>query len=452
VRKSYPSYKESGVEWIGKVPVHWELLKIKNICFFGKGQGLSKTLINYEGKNKCILYGELFTIYKYLTKIDIVRSKTNKCGNIVSSGDEILIPGSTNTTGIDLSNAKYLPFKGIILGGDIIILYPRNNSYFQEYISLLLSSVSTPEFIFGARGVTIYHIYPKQIREISVSFPPLLEQNQIVKYLDYKTSLIDKLIEKTKKKIDLLKEKRTALINHCVTKGLNPDVEMKDSGIDWIGKIPFKWNCVPIKYILNKGKYSIRTGPFGSQLKTSDMVEAGIKIYNQRSVYDEDFIQGKMYIPKNKFEKLKGFEVRRGDILISSRGTIGKMAIVPEDAELGVLHPCLIRIRVNTDSLNKKYLWWYINHSSIFFDSVKYESNSTTIDVIYSNILTEIKFPLPPFSEQEQIIEYLDEQIQKIDTVIDKENKRIEFLKEYRKSLISEVVTGKIDVRDEVLA
>ena len=143
----------------------------------------------------------------------------------------------------------------------------------------------------------------------------------------------------------------------------------KDSGVEWIGKISSGWALIPIKYILENNKESIRTGPFGSQLKSNDMVDKGIKIYNQRTVYDEDFTKGEIYVTPEKYNTMKGFTIHNGDILISSRGTIGKMAIVPDNAEMGILHPCLIRLRINTNYLSKRYLWWYMNQSSLFCES-----------------------------------------------------------------------------------
>jgi type I restriction enzyme S subunit len=282
---------------------------------------------------------------------------------------------------------------------------------------------------------------------VRVVLPSLSEQQQIVSFLDSKTSQIDELIQKKERKIELLKEYRTSLINQVVTKGLNPKVEMKDSGVVWIGEIPSGWLCIPIKYSMERNKDSIRTGPFGSSLKSDEFKDEGIRVYNQRSVYDEDFSKSNLFISQDKFQELKSFEVRPQDVLITSRGTIGRMTIVPEDGEIGVLHPCLIRLRLDRDIISDRFLWYYMNQSSLFLSSVLFESNSTTIEVIYSDTLSNVRFPLPPLSEQQQIVEYLDEQTQKIDSSIQTEEKKIELLKEYRQSLISSVVTGKIDVR-----
>jgi type I restriction enzyme S subunit len=226
----------------------------------------------------------------------------------------------------------------------------------------------------------------------------------------------------------------------------------KDSGVEWIGKIPSHWNSIPLKYFLERNKNSIRTGPFGSSLKSTDMIDNGVRIYNQRTVYDEDFTSGKIFVSQEKFESLKGFTVLNGDILISSRGTIGKMTVVPEGSDIGVLHPCLIRLRVDENKTNKKFLWWYMNHSSLFLESVKLESNSTTIEVIYSNVLSEIHFPLPPLFEQLEIVSYFERRVSLIDSLLQKKQRKIEILKEKRTSLINHVVTkgldGNVEMKD----
>lgn len=418
--KSYPSYKDTGVEWIGEIPNNWELLKVKKICSFGKGQGLSKSSINTDGKNECILYGELFTTYKNLNVINKVVSRTDEEGSILSKGNEILIPGSTTTTGVDLSNSKFLPYPNVMLGGDIIILHPRENLYLPEFISLFLTYVSTPEFVVGSRGVTIYHIYPKQIREIYISLPPLPEQQQIVSFLDTKTQKIDELIEKTEKKIELLKEKRTSLINHCVTKGLNPNVEMKDSGVEWIGGIPRGWDIKKVKYI--------------GTIKSGDgVVNTELDDNKEYPVYGGNGIMG-YYDNFNREET----------ILVIGR--VGE--------KCGNVHLVNEKCWVTDNSLILSL------HSNGFYDWVHYSletrnlntlRNQNTQPLITSTQLKNESIPFPPEKEQPHIVEYLDEHTQKIDSTIEKETHRIELLKEYRQSLISEVVTGKIDVRDEAV-
>jgi type I restriction enzyme S subunit len=442
--RPYSSYKDCGVEWIGEIPSDWGITKIKyetivpvqygiNIgseYYVDEGVRFIRTTDITDDGN---LIGEGVYLHPNYVE-DIYKTQLN---DLLISRSGTLGRTYLHSVEDDMTYGGYLVRFNF---GDKIkskfIFYYTKTRNFEDWLSL--NTIQS----------TIGNVNGQKYSNLSFPIPPLSEQKQIVSFLDSKTQKIDELIEKTGKKIELLKENRISLINHCVTKGLNPNVKMKDSGVEWIGEIPSHWDSIPIKYILEKNKDSIRTGPFGSQLKSDDMVSEGIKIYNQRTVYDEDFLKGEIYITPEKYETMKGFTVLNGDILISSRGTIGKMTIVPNGSEIGVLHPCLIRLRVDVGLISKRYLWWYMNHSSLFLESVKYESNSTTIDVIYSNVLTEIRFPLPPIKEQKQIVDYLDEQTKKIDSTIEKETQRIELLKEYRQSLISEVVTGKIDVRD----
>ena len=276
------------------------------------------------------------------------------------------------------------------------------------------------------------------------------EQTQIANFLDRKAGQIDELIRIKERQVELLQEQRTALINQVVTKGLDPNVEMKPSGVEWIGEIPKGWEAMPIKHTLQIAKDSIRTGPFGSSLKSHEFQDKGIRVYNQQSVYKEDINRSDIFISEEKFNELKSFIVQPKDVLITSRGTIGRMTIVPEAGEIGVLHSCLIRLRLNEDKIIPKYLWWYVNHSSFFFESVKIESNATTIEVIYSETLSGVKIPIPPLKEQLEILEFLNVKIPIVDTAISNTRKRIALLKEYRQSLIFEAVAGKIDVRNEV--
>ena len=229
----------------------------------------------------------------------------------------------------------------------------------------------------------------------------------------------------------------------------------KDSGVKWIGEIPSHWKYIPTKYFTEE-KNGVQTGPFGTQLNTKDYVESGVKVMNQKTLIDEDYSIGEEFISYEKYEDLRVFEVIEGDIIMGTRGsfgkgkrtTFGKVSIVPEGLGDCVLHPCLIRIRLNENLILKNYFYFYINDSTFFLDDIKNTSNSTTIEVIYGVTLKDIRLPIPPINEQNQILIYINKKTQKIDSTIEKETQRIELLKEYRQSLISEVVTGKVDVRD----
>ena len=181
--QAYPEYKCSEKAWLGDIPLDWESTRINSICTFEKGYGLAKGDLVEGGEYPCILYGELFTAYKDFNVIKSVRSRTNSDKGYVSKGDEILIPGSTTTTGIDLANANYLPHKGILLGGDIIILKPRKH-FNKKFVSYFITNVNKREFVRFSKGVTIYHIYASSIKNMPIYLPSLTEQEKITKFLD----------------------------------------------------------------------------------------------------------------------------------------------------------------------------------------------------------------------------------------------------------------------------
>ena len=442
----YPEYKESGLEWFGEIPKHWKKSRFKYESLVPVQYGLN---INSG------LYVEQGT--RFIRTTDITED-----GGLIDKGvyletesvEEIYLTqpndflisrsGTLGRAYLHQSDKKHA-YGGYLVRFNFgcsvksrFIFYFTKSRCFEHWITL--NTVQS----------TIGNVNGQKYSNLEIPVPSFSEQTQIANFLDGKTGQIDELIRIKERRIELLHEQRTALINQVVTKGLDPNVEMKPSGVEWIGEIPRHWEVIPIKHTLQIAKDSIRTGPFGSSLKSHEFQDTGIRVYNQQSVYNEDFSKSNIFISEEKFNELRSFIVQPKDVLITSRGTIGKMTIVPKNGEIGVLHPCLIRIRLNENKLIPKYLWWYVNHSSFFIESVKIASNSTTIEVIYTETLSSVKIPIPMVKEQLAILEFLNVKIPIIDTTISNERKRIELLKEYRQSLISEAVPGKIDVRNEV--
>ena len=216
----------------------------------------------------------------------------------------------------------------------------------------------------------------------------------------------------------------------------------KPSGIDWIGDIPSHWNIIPIKQICRSEKYAVKTGPFGSQLKGEDLRENGdIRVYNQRNVIDNDFSDVTSFVTSEKAKELDSFYTRPNDLLITSRGTIGKSAILPTSVEMGILHPCLIALRIDISQANLKWVQRWINDSEAFRIEIASKSNATTIDVIYTETIKNIRLALPPLAEQEAIATWLDKKCGEIDAAIAKVDREIELIDELKQSEISRVVT-----------
>ncbi len=301
-----------------------------------------------------------------------------------------------------------------------------------------------PALLVSAIGGGQPNISQDVIRKQKIVIPPLLEQDAIASYLDKKCSEIDKVISAQQKRIALLQELKQSVITHAVTKGLNPNVEMKDSGVEWIGRVPRHWEVYKIKNCCKTEQYSIKTGPFGTQLKGEDLQPQGdVAVYSQQNVINNDFTKVRYFVSNKKAETLKGFYTRPNDVLVTSRGTIGKAAILSSSFPNGILHPCLIALRLNQDICLNDWLVMYINETDCFKTDVYLSSNATTIDVIYTGTLKNIYIPIPPHEEQLEILKSIREKCALIDASLSKAQHQVELLQEYKQSLITEVVTGK---------
>jgi type I restriction enzyme, S subunit len=220
---------------------------------------------------------------------------------------------------------------------------------------------------------------------------------------------------------------------------------IRATGLRWYGDIPKYWRFVRIKHIVAARRGAIKTGPFGSHLTSSDMSHKDVKVYNQRTVIDNDFNAGENYISNEKYDLLNAFRVFPADILLTTRGTIGCVAIVPTDAEPGILHPCLMRLQANDNRIDTRYLALLLDGSSKLKEQLNWLSNATTIEVIYSDDLKKLVLPLPPKSTQRAIANFLDRKTAAIDRLIAAKERLIALLAEKRQALITRAVTRGLD-------
>ena len=406
--KKYDSYKDSGVEWIGEIPSHWDRTKVKYLGNVNSGDGLESSLIEDEGDYP--VYGGngvmgYYSDFNQSREVLSIGRVGEKCGNVHFVNEKVWI------------NDNSLVFEP---NKNIETLWYVFHTLTQRNLNQLRNKNTQPLIT----GTLVKNEY--------IPFPPLSEQQQIVSFLDTKTSLIDSLIEKTQRKIELLKEKRTSLINEVVTKGLNPNVEMKDSGVEWIGDIPIGWE-------------NGRLGYYSSVFRGS-----GYQYLNQ---VDEYYEGGKEKVVRisdiTEFnpiwceyqEQFENYRIQPDNILIGGTGHyFGKSIYVTKEME-GLIHSYNI-IRVVVKNQYPKYVQYWLSSSKIReqMDISVLGSGQPFIDI---QGLKDLHILIPPLSEQQQIVEYLDEQTGIIDKTISIEEKRIDLLKEYRQSLISEVVTGK---------
>ena len=300
----------------------------------------------------------------------------------------------------------------------------------KYYHYLLRTNLYITEFRKNSRGIiqSRLRLYDDDFGEIYSHLPPLSEQKRIAFFLDTKTRKIDELIKKTKQKVDLLKENRVALINHCVTKGVNANAEMKASGIEWIGKIPCGWKQKPLKFSfkITKGK---------TPKKVFDEPNETSLPYLSMNVLRGGNVQGYC-------DKLDGIIVKNGDILILWDGSKSGEILLGIN---GILSSTMSKLSLFDDNLNQNFCFYLLK---CYENDFQNNTIGMGIPHVNGNHLICTKLIIPPLQEQKQIVLSLNIEIHKFEAIIKKEIRRIELLKEYRQSLISEVVTGKIDMRD----
>ena len=432
--KPYRAYKDSGVEWLGEIPAHWEVKRLKFSAHLNAGQSPSSEVVSDYPDGLPFLQGNA----EFGLISPTPRLACDEATKRAYAGD-ILLSVRAPVGAINIADQTY----GIGRGLCAIQPSPDLEAIFAYYllvtIRLWLHRAAT--------GSTYDAVTASDVGSLPAILPSAREQRAIAAFLDRETAKIDALVAKKERLTELLQEKRTALISNAVTKGLDPDVPLKDSGVEWLGEIPAHWALKRIKHLLVGRKGAIKTGPFGSQLHSSEMMDSEIKVLNQRTVIDRDIRGGLNYISMAKFSELKAFEAFPGDLLVTTRGTIGRCMIIPRGAPRGILHPCLMRIQIDTRLAYDHYIEFLIEESGLILAQLQLMSNSTTIEVIYSDSLKETLLPLPPLSEQRAIAAFLDRETAQIDALVAKVREVIDRLKELRTALVSAAVTGKIDVR-----
>lgn len=420
--------KDSGIAWIGEIPEDWKLLKLKDSVDFEKGKNAAIFTQEYIGKN----IGE-YPVYSGQTQNDGVMGFVD-----TYDYDEDLCLFVT-TVGAKAMSIKKLKGK-FSLSQNCLIMKRKNDSN----IDFLLYSLNAL-FDFERKMIPAYmqpSLRIEDLKKYVVYVPEKVQQQKIADFLDKKCAEIDKLIELQESMINKLKEYKQSVITQAVTKGLDPDVPLKDSGIEWIGKIPEGWTVVRIK---NLPDYSCPNAFIdGDWIESTDISDEGIRYITTGNIGDGIFKrQGDGYILDETFQRLNCKYAYPEDIVFSRlNAPYGRSCILPNDEDKYVVAVDIVILRT---SYNKKYICYYTQCQHYQHD-VEDFSRGTAMKRISRNNLGLVKILLPPLEEQHQIADYLDKKCAEIDDLIKLKEQKIEKLKEYKKSLIYEYVTGKKEV------
>ncbi len=410
--------KDSGIQWIGEIPEHWELKPLKYlITMKGGGTPNTETTEFWNGSipwvsPKDMKFDVISQTEDYITEEGLKNSTTN----LIPEGSLLIVFRSgilQRTIPIGINNIP------VALNQDVKSLTSKSSSYnIQSLYWFIKGNEVNLLSEWSKRGVTVESLETEYVNNFSVPVAPLDEQTQISQYLSIKTEIINLLIEKTQRKIDLLKEQQTATINHYVTKGLDPTVKMKDSGIDWIGEIPEHWKVVKLKYLVK--------------------LVAG---RDPSSIYDDDG-QYDVLGTGGVIGKTNEFMCDEISLIVGRKGTIDK----PFIQKIPFWISDVVYYILPTSYISPNYYWYLF--SQLDFSYYKYGS---TMPSMSRDDYENMKFPIPPVQDLAKIEKALNTSFEKIKKILVKNEERIELLKEYRQSLISNVVTGKARVTEAML-
>lgn len=425
--KRYETYKDSGIQWWEEIPTHWDLKKAKHMF----------SLVTENVSDSSLPKIALENIESWTGKY--IETDSDFMGEGVEFKKDDILLGKLRPY---LAKVYKAEFAGQAVGD--IYVFRGNEEQNPEYLKYLLLSYP---FISVVDGSTYGAKMPRAnwdfISHLVLPCPPKTEQVTIAAFLDHKVGQIDATIAEKEQMLEDLKNYRSAIISEAVTKGLDKNVEMKDSGIEWLGMIPKHWGLVKLK---NKAKVNGRIGFRG--YTTADLVPKGQGAYTIGGKHITNCVidlSNPDFISWDKYYESPEIMVKKGDIFMAQRGSLGKAALVREDIGDATINPSLVLL--NSIAMNEVFLYYYLVSSSClaYIDLL---NTATAVPMISQNQIENIFVPIPSGKEQIQIADYLDRKTKEIDETTIMVSTQISDLKSYKSALITEAVTGKIDLRE----
>ena len=432
--RRYPVYKDSGIEWPGEIPAHWDVKKIKRFCLVRRGASPrpidDPAYFDDEGKYAWVRIADVTASEKYL------ETTTQRLSELGKSKSVSLEPGELFLSiAATVGKPIIARIKCCIHDGFVYFVGLHEN---REYLYYLFSCGEAYKGL-GKLGTQL-NLNTDTIGDIYVPLPQPAEQRAIVQFLDRETARIDGLVARKERLIELLQEKRTALITRAVTRGLDPNAPMKDSGLEWLGEIPAHWRIAPVyaRYEVALGKMldakRVTGESSGRYLRNVDVQWDAV---NVEDLPEMDFAPSE----RNRYL------LRPGDLLVCEGGEAGRTAIWGGEIYECFYQKAIHRVRPRSETEIPRF-FYFLMYALAKRGVFTARGNPNTIDHLTSVQLRHYRMPFPATSEQRALTSLLDRETAKIDALIAKVRKAINHLKEFRTALISAAVTGKIDVRE----
>lgn len=445
--KAYPKYKDSKIDWIKEIPDHWNVKKIKHACYVKgrvgwKGLKASEFL---ESGYAYLVTGSDFAEgnVDWASCYHIDKERYDEDPYIQLQDGDLLITKDGTIGKLAIVSGMDKP---ACLNSGIFVVRSVNDDLSTRYLFWILDSDMFTKFNeFTSYGSTIQHLYQNVFIEFSFIFPPIHEQDRIANFLDQNTAAIDILISQKQRLIELLQEEKTAVISTSVTQGLDRHVPRKPAGIPWLGDVPAHWEQIPIKHLLHK--------IIDTEHKTAPFYDDGDYFVCRTS----NIRNGKLLMANARFTNLEGYKEwtkrgkpEEGDIVFTREAPAGEACIVPSEPAL-CLGQRTVLFKADHSVLDAQFGVYSI-YGGAASKYIEQLSQGSTVAHFNMADIRNIPMLIPLISEQKEIVEFLSYKTAQIDQTITQTKAQITLLREYRTSLISQVVTGKIDVRQEVVS
>jgi type I restriction enzyme, S subunit len=443
----HKAYKNSGAEWLGEVPDHWTVKRLKHVCKVFPSNVDKKT---YENEPTVLLCNYTDVYYnERITRAIVFMTATASTEQVTKftlrAGDTVITKDSE--TADDIAIAAFVPqdLPGVICGYHLSIVRPREGTWGAFVKRLFDSSYVKARVAVAANGLTRVGLSQYALDNVEIPFPPKAEQIAIASFLESETEKVDTLITEQQRLIELLEEKGKSAISHAVTKGLNANALMKDSGIEWLGELPTHWRLMTLSRVSIDGTQNgVYKPPAEHQPNGVPCISMG-EAFSGRTIN----IEGSDRVALSDDETAR-YSLSEGDLLFARRSLVfegsGKCSLVGKGAAGQVFESSIIRVR-----LNREYL--LPDFALLFFSAPpgRYQmlamTEQTTISGINSQKLRQSWIPIPPVEEQRHICEYIHGIDLRCEALIAESDKSIALLRERRTALISAAITGKIDAR-----
>ncbi|MCE7641578.1 restriction endonuclease subunit S [Vibrio fluvialis] len=436
--QAYPEYKDSGVEWLEEVPSDWDVIKIKHLSPVKRGASPrpidDPKYFDKEGEYAWVRIADVSASKTYLETTTQTMSELGSSLSVKLEPNQLFLSIAGTVGKPCINKIKACIHDGFVYFPDLKIP--------NKYLFYVFAGEQAYKGL-GKMGTQL-NLNTDTVGDIKVALPREHGHiEQIVHFLDHETAKIDTLIEKQQQLIKLLKEKRQAVISHAVTKGLNPQAPMKNSGVEWLGEVPEHWVVAQLKF----NTKLMQTGPFGSQLHAEDYVEGGVPLINPAHMINGEIVPDpQVSVDADTQERLSRHKLSEGDIIFARRGELGRCAVVTDQQVGWICGTGSLKATLN-ERLIPEYAYLLITSDGVVAE-LSLESKGSTMDNLNTETLGKIRTPVPPVHEQRAILAYVDEVSGKYKQLVDMAENAIGLMKERRTALISAAVTGKIDVRN----